>query len=122
MNTNTRNTYLSDAAREVMRPMALGIAQKLLMGNLYGTAVVLYGAAVKVVVRDEDIPEDLPDGWEAYFQDCLDLLQSYEIFKTDTPLAWKQVEQSMGLNSITIVRALLHFETMFTAIKVRIRK
>ncbi len=129
MNQNIRNATLSAASREVMRPLALNVAQKILHGKLYdSTALSLFNQALNVLVyqRDEDHPP--PDGWEDYYQDCLDLIQSYQgVIPADTAASQDaRVERILrglpGQSSMDVVRSLVSLETSFSSIHSRMRK
>ncbi len=129
MNMSIRNATLSDASREVMRPLALSIAQKLLHGRLYdSTALSLFNQALNVLVwqRDEDHPP--PEDWEDYYQDCLDLIQSYQGFisldgSTSEGERLETILRSIrGLASVDVVRQLVFLETRYSFLSTQLRK
>lgn len=76
-----RFMVLSDADREVMRALTLRVVTKLLAGRMNGYAVELFRIAYTVVYDDAAMPE-LQEGWDEYFTDCMDMLESYRDLKS----------------------------------------
>lgn len=128
MNMDVRNTFLTPGAREVMRPLALRIAQQMLAGSLHGTAMVLFYQALDVVYYERDEETPVADGWEDYYHDCMDLVESYKSFQgyiqTDPNCAqgWKLLGSLRGSNSLDTIRALVTLETLHSALASRLRQ
>lgn len=112
MNNSIRDATLNEASREVMRPLALNVAQKILHGKLYeSTALSLFNQAINVLVFERDEEHPPPEGWEDYYQDCLDLIQSYQGNTTDDGRMDKVMRSLPGLSSMDVVRQLVSLET-----------
>lgn len=120
MNTSTRNLLLSDAQREIMRPMSLSISQALLAGQLYGTAACLFWQAVDVVILERDEEGPVPEGWEDYYQDCLDLVESYKILNIpQLEIVWKMLLRARGMSGPDLVVMLSTLELHHSAQRTR---